>query len=100
MPRMTAGETALIMARDGTMVQLLLDAGAGPNLRTKKGMTPLIVRRCIGDALGAEELLKAGADPTVKDDYGNTAESESCDRGEKGHFRVSVSWSGKPCHKR
>ena len=46
------------------------------------------MRRCIGDALGAEELLKAGADPTVKDDYGNTAESESCDRGEKGHFRV------------
>jgi len=32
------------------MVQLLLDAGAGPNLRTKKGMTPLIGaamhRRC------------------------------------------------------
>jgi hypothetical protein len=82
------GETALIMTRDGTMVQLLLDAGADPNLETKKRMTPLIAAAMFGDVLGAEALLKAGADPTVKDDYGNTAESESCDRGDKDHFRV------------
>jgi len=86
------GETPLIMAphnsSDGTMVQLLLDAGADPNLRTKKGMTPLMGAALVGDGLSAEKLLKAGADPTVKDSYGDTAESESCDRGEKGHFRV------------
>jgi ankyrin repeat protein len=41
-----------------------------------------------GDAAGAERLLKAGADPTFKDKYGNTPESQACDRGEKGHSQV------------
>lgn len=86
------GETALIIAphngSDGRMVQLLLDAKADPNAKTTTGMTALISAAMAGDALAAEELLNDGADPAVKDKYGNTAESEACDRGEMGHFRV------------
>ena len=86
------GETALLMAlhngSDGKVVQLLLDAGADPNARDGAGSTPLIFAAMVGDALAAENLLKAGADPSVKNQYGKTAQSESCDRGERGHFRV------------
>jgi ankyrin repeat protein len=86
------GETALTMAphkgADEKMVRLLLDAGANPNAACNAGMTALISAAMSGDALAAEELLEAGADPACKDKFGNTAESESCDRGEAGHFHV------------
>lgn len=86
------GKTALIMAphngSDGKVVQLLLEAGANRDSKTQTGMTALIAAARVGDALAAEKLLDAGADPTIKDNYGHTAESDSCDRGEKGHFRV------------
>jgi ankyrin repeat protein len=84
------GETALILASqtcpDGKMVQLLLDAGADPNAKGSDGGTAL--RAAAGNPLVVENLLAGGADPTVKDEYGNTVESESCERGEKGHSHV------------
>lgn len=86
------GETALMEAPsqrcEGAMVQLLLDAGANPNAKTKNGLNPLLAAAMTGDAIGAEKLLKAGADPKARDDRGHTAEDESCDRGEEGHFQV------------
>jgi len=60
----------------------------GVNSRSKDSFTPLLAAAETGDAVGAQKLLKAGADPTFKNTYGNTAESESCDRGEHGHFLV------------
>jgi ankyrin repeat protein len=84
------GETALILAShtcaDGKMVQLLLDAGANPNARTPGGRTSLMA--AAGNPMNAEELLKAGADPSVRTESGTTVETESCDRGEKGHYQV------------
>jgi hypothetical protein len=74
--------------RDGKMVQLLLDAGADPNTKTMGGHTALLSAAMEGNAADAEELLKAGADPSSKSDGGFTPESESCDRGEAGKFRV------------
>lgn len=86
------GVTALMEAPSqrckGAMVQLLLDAGANPNARTKKGFNPLLAAAMTGDAIGAAKLLKAGADPDAKDDRGHTAADEACDRGEHGHFQV------------
>jgi ankyrin repeat protein len=86
----SSGETALISASqtcpDGKMVQLLLSAGADPNAKGNDGGTAL--RAAAGNPLVIEKLLAAGADPTVKDKYGNTVESESCERGEKGHAQV------------
>lgn len=87
------GGTALMEAtaprcKDGTMVQLLLDAGANPNAKTKNDFTALQAAAMTGDAIGAEKLLKAGADPKSKDDRGHTPQDEACDRGEQGHFQV------------
>jgi hypothetical protein len=84
------GETALIFASqtcpDGQMVQLLLNAGADPNAKSKHGGTSLSA--AAGNPLVVEKLLAAGADPSAKDKDGDTAESKSCDRGEKGHAQV------------
>ena len=66
------------------MVQLLLDAGANPNAKTLHGTTALIAAAMEGDGAAAGSLLKTGADPALEDEEGNTAESESCDRGEAG----------------
>jgi len=84
------GETALILSSqtcsDGQMTQLLLDAKADPNPRTKNDRTPLMA--AAKNPLVAEKLLEAGADPAAKDAYGNTAEGESCDRGAEGFYQV------------
>ena len=66
------------------LVQLLLDAGA--DLKAKVNEGALIA--AAGNPLVVEELLAAGADPGFKDKYGQTFESESCDRGEMGHYEV------------
>jgi hypothetical protein len=84
------GETALIFASqtcvDGKMVQLLLDAGANPNAKMTNGVTSLMA--AAGNPLNAKELLKAGADPSMKNELGETVETESCERGEKGYYEV------------
>ena len=84
------GETALKLAAhncpDGKLVQLLLSAGADPNAKTRNGVTALI--SASGNSINAEELLKAGADPSIRTESGTTVESESCGRGEKGHYEV------------
>lgn len=89
------GETPLMEApsqrcKDGAMVQVLLDAGGDPNIRDRNGFNALLAAAMTGDASGAEKLLRAGADPIFKDKYGNTPESQACDRGEKGHAQVCV----------
>ena len=63
--------------KDGKMVQLLLDVGADPNTRDRNGFSALLAACMTGDAAGAERLLKAGADATFKDKYGNTPESQA-----------------------
>jgi ankyrin repeat protein len=88
-----SGDTALMEApsqrcADGAMVQLLLDAGADPNARSKDGFNALLAAAETGDAIGAQMLLKAGADPAFKNKYGDTGESLSRDRGEQGRYRV------------
>jgi ankyrin repeat protein len=49
------------------MVRLLLNAGADPNARSKDGFNALLAAAETGDAIGAQMLLKAGADPAFKD---------------------------------
>jgi ankyrin repeat protein len=87
------GVTPLMVApsqrcTDGVMVHLLLEAGANPNATSKDGYSPLISAARAGDSKAVSLLLRAGADPRAKDIYGHTAQSDSCDRGEKGHAEV------------
>lgn len=84
------GETALMYAsqncRDGQLVKLLLEAGADPNAKGEKNFTALMWAS--GNPSNVEELLRARADPTVKNEYGSTAESDNCNRGDAGHSQV------------
>jgi ankyrin repeat protein len=84
------GQTALMSAAqtcpDGQMVKLLLDAGADPNQKTPGNFTPLMSAE--GNPVNTAELLKDGADPTVQNRYGWTAESQNCERGGKGYAQA------------
>lgn len=84
------GQTPLISAAqtcpDGQMVKLLLDAGADPNEKTAGNSTALMSAQ--GNPVNTAELLKAGADPTVQNRYGGTAESDNCERGGEGHAQA------------
>ena len=75
-----------------TMVEMLLDAGANPNLADPFGQTPLIL--CCTDELSLRDspslsliklLLDANADPDVADTFGNTPLLAAC----KGDDSVS-----------
>jgi hypothetical protein len=87
---LVTGETALALASrqcpDGTMVQLLLAAGADPNANADKGSTALM--EATSNPLVVEKLLKSGANPAAKSEYGTTAESSSCGYGDKDRGQV------------
>lgn len=74
------GDTALMSASwqcpDGKMVRFLLDKGADPNAKDRDGFTALMWAATSGNRIAAEKLLKAGTDPTPKDNRGETAEEE------------------------
>jgi len=54
-------------------LQMLLDAGANPNVRNKLGGTPLMWAASYGQNEAVQLLLSKGADPRIKDADGVTA---------------------------
>ena len=80
------GMTPLHIAQCASAVKALVAAGANVNARARGGMTPLIVQSTEGGDTGSLEtmatLLKAGADPNVKDDDGQTAMDYALSREE------------------
>ena len=71
----TSGETALHLVtarRDLVWVRFLLQRGANPNLRDKKGVAPIQIAVRLGFVEGVEALLKKGADVDVNDSAGET----------------------------
>lgn len=71
----TSGDTGLhiVVARSDTLwVRFLLQRGADPNIRNKKGMTPLQLATAMGFTDGVEELIKKGASVNVSDQTGET----------------------------
>jgi ankyrin repeat protein len=62
--------------RDGqSLLTLLLDRGADPNVCARDGVTPLMQAAMSNNADAVDTLLRAGARPDARCQYGNTARS-------------------------
>ncbi len=71
----TSGDTGLHIVtarRDAVWIRFLLQRGADPNIRNKKGQTPIQIATTLGFIDGAEELVKRGAQVNVSDQQGET----------------------------
>lgn len=71
----TSGDTGLHLVaqrRDVLWIRFLLQRGADPNIRNKKGLTPLQVATTLGFTEGVEALIKGGANVNVGDQTGET----------------------------
>jgi uncharacterized protein len=72
---LTSGDTGLhivVQRMDGLWVRFLLQRGADPNIRNKRGVAPLQLATSIGFIEGAEELIKGGASVNISDQTGET----------------------------
>jgi uncharacterized protein len=72
---LTSGDTGLhvvVQRMDALWVRFLLQRGADPNIRNKRGVAPLQLATSIGFIEGAEELIKGGANVNVSDQTGET----------------------------
>jgi ankyrin repeat protein len=80
--------TALWMAAsrlDAEMVAVMLAAGAGSNAADSNGQTPLIAAVAAkAPAALVEALLKAGADATIRDDFGLAAYDYAVKNNDRG----------------
>lgn len=71
----TTGDTGLhiVVARsDAVWIRFLLQRGADPNIRNKKGVTPLQLATSLGYTEGVEALIQGGASVNVSDQTGET----------------------------
>ncbi len=71
----TSGDTGLHIAvqrSDALWVRFLLQRGGDPNIRNKKGVTPLQLATALGFTEGVEELIKKGASIDIADQTGET----------------------------
>ena len=71
----TSGDTGLhiVIARsDAVWTRFLLQRGADPNIRNRKGVTPLQLATALGFIEGAEALIKGGANVNIADQTGET----------------------------
>lgn len=71
----TTGQTGLhivALRRDSVWVKFLLQRGANPNIKDKKGVYPLQISVQLGDIESVEALLKRGAIIDVADQQGET----------------------------
>lgn len=72
---LTSGDTGLhivVQRMDDLWVRFLLQRGADPNIRNKRGVAPLQLAISIGFIEGAEELIKGGASVNISDQTGET----------------------------
>lgn len=71
----TSGDTGLhvVVARSDVLwIRFLLQRGADPNIRNKKGLTPLQMATALSFTDGVEALVKGGANVNVGDQTGET----------------------------
>jgi ankyrin repeat protein len=71
----TTGENGLHIVtqrRDTLWIRFLLQKGTNPNVRDRKGSTPLQIAVRLNHIEGVEALLKGGADVDIADSQGET----------------------------
>lgn len=71
----TTGETGLhivTLRRDTLWIRFLLQKGTNPNIRDRKGVTPLQIAVRLNHIDGVEALLKGGAQVDIADSQGET----------------------------
>lgn len=71
----TTGETGLhivALRRDLTWIKFLLQRGCNPNVRDRKGVTPLQIAVRLGHIDGVKALIKGGAQVDISDSQGET----------------------------
>jgi ankyrin repeat protein len=71
-----------VSARHRSVVAMLLEAGAAPNVRQAGGWTPLHGAAHNGDLVTTELLLARGADPRAVDDDGRSAVDHADEAGD------------------
>lgn len=95
----TSGETGLhivVARRDTVWVNFLIQRGANPNIRDKKGVAPLQLAVRLGYLEGAESLIKAGATIDINDDAGETPLIAAVHRRDIGLIRLLLSKGANP----
>ncbi len=92
-------ETALHIVttrRDATWIRFLIDKGAKPNVRNKKGETPLMIASNMGFVDGVAALLAAGADIDESNVAGETPLIAAVFRRDTGMIRLLLTNGANP----
>jgi ankyrin repeat protein len=101
------GDPLLNIATSGTMFggievsKILLEHGANPNKRGRKGTNPLMLAAQEGLEANVVMLLAHKADPNQKDDNGQTPffHLGGYDDARVSIFKILVNFGGDPCQK-
>ncbi len=97
----TSGDTGLhlvVQRRDVLWIRFLLQRGADPNIRNKKGLTPLQVATTLGFTDGVEALIKGGANVNVGDQTGETPLIAAVHQRNPELVRVLLAQGADPDH--
>ena len=96
---LTTGESGLHIVtkrRDELWIRFLTQRGANPNVRDKKGVTPIQIAVTMGFIEGVERLIKAGADIEVADSAGETPLIVAVHRRDIPMIRLLLANKAKP----
>ncbi len=96
---LTSGETALHLVtarRDLVWIKFLAQKGANPNIRDKRGVTPLQLAVRLGFIEGVEALINAGAEVDVNDSAGETPLIAAVHRRDPPLVRVLLANGANP----